>query len=205
MNENIAGRAELFLRTHLGPVCGNEQDILLEGLGRGHRTHPHSRAYGELPETLDNKTLHVAFTRLWVWLTPARRKPAISYLSQNANTLKTNPWVPGSTSFGLLHACMMDGEEPLTRAKVGGGGGAGGGGTGISDSYPFNSLDKSVKTKQKETKHGHLLDFLVILCPSLPSPVPTKVTAIHSGQLLQEVDYLYNVAKMLLFWKLEAP
>lgn len=69
----------------------------------------------------------------------------------------------------------MDSEEPLTRASVGGGGGAGGGATGILDSYAFNSLaDKSVKTKPKETKHGHVLDFLVICRPTLPNPFSPK-------------------------------
>lgn len=67
-----------------------------------------------------------------------------------------------------LHAWITDGEELLTRANVGGGGGAGGGGTGILDSYAFTSLaDKSVKTKQNETKHSHVVGFLVILCPTL--------------------------------------
>lgn len=73
----------------------------------------------------------------------------------------------------LLHAWITNGMEPLTRAKVGGGGGAGGGGTGISDSYAFNNLaDKSVKTKQKEIKYGHVLDFLVMLCSTCPTFLP---------------------------------
>lgn len=38
--------------------------------------------------------------------------------------------------------------------------------------------------KQKETKHHHVLDFLVILHPNLPSRFPVKVAAIHEAHLL---------------------
>lgn len=100
VNGKGAGPAELLLQTRLGPACGKEQDTSLDG------TKPHSTCVlHALHETLHNNPFALHSLQLRVWLTPAPGKLAMSYLSQNANTFKTNTCVPVWTSLG----CFMHG------------------------------------------------------------------------------------------------
>lgn len=88
-------RAELPLQTYLSWVSAWERmNMTLPSLDMAEDTQlPHGpHVHCARQETSDNQP--------WFWLTPAPGKLPISYLSQNAKTLKTNTWVPESASFG---------------------------------------------------------------------------------------------------------